>query len=154
MKHWRASIYDTPARRGAEVGYELELTFPEPPLEAAARYANTLDVLRHRAADRFFADPETFLDTRFPRDGANGAPSHVVLFDGTSRDAGMKRWLEKWGFEMHKRLFHAHFAVDRELQAEVLVFARPIAAREPEAPPRASPETPETRREENKQDEL
>jgi hypothetical protein len=58
----------------------------------------------------------------------------------------MKRWLEKWGFEVHKRLFHAHFAVDRELQAEVLVFARPVAAR--------YAETPETRREENKQDEL
>jgi hypothetical protein len=52
-------------------------------------------------------------------------------------------------------LFHAHFAVDRELQAEVLVFARPVAARYAEAPEtRASPETPETRREENKQDEL
>jgi hypothetical protein len=36
--------------------------------------------------------------------------------------------------------------VDRELQAEVLVFARPVAAR--------YAETPETRREENKQDEL
>ena len=61
-----ASIYDTPARRGAEVGYELELTFPEPPLEAAARYANTLDVLRHRAADRFFADRS---------EGAEASPS-------------------------------------------------------------------------------
>ena len=100
-------------------------------------------------ADRFFADPETFLDHRFPRDGANGAPSHVVLFDGTSRDAGMKRWLDKWGFETQKRLFHAHFAVDRELQAEVLVFARPVAARRAEAPPRASTEPPDARREGN-----
>ena len=53
----------------------------------------------------------------------------MVLFDGTSRDAGMRRWLEKWDFEVQKRLFHAHFAVDRELQAEVLVFARPEASR-------------------------
>ena len=80
-------------------------------------------------ADRFFADPETFLDRRFESgDGADERlPSHVVLFDGTSRDAGMRRWLDKWGFEVHERLFHAHFAVDRELQAEVLVFARPAA---------------------------
>ncbi len=121
-----------------------------PPASAEGRAEHEPD-----EADRFFADPETFLDTRFPRDGADGAPSHVVLFDGTSRDAGMKRWLEKWGFEVHKRLFHAHFAVDRELQAEVLVFARPVAARYAEAPEtRASPETPEARHEENKQDEL
>ena len=102
-------------------------------------------------ADRFFADPETFLDRRFESgDGADERlPSHVVLFDGTSRDAGMRRWLDKWGFEVHERLFHAHFAVDRELQAEVLVFARPAAARSAEAPPRAAPEPPDARREGN-----
>ena len=102
-------------------------------------------------ADRFFADPETFLDRRFESgDGADERlPSHVVLFDGTSRDAGMRRWLDKWGFEVHERLFHAHFAVDRELQAEVLVFARPAAARSAEAPPRAAPEPPDARRKGN-----
>ena len=101
-------------------------------------------------ADRFFADPETFLDHRFGSVGDDGAPSHVVLFDGTSRDAGMRRWLEKWDFEVQKRLFHAHFAVDRELQAEVLVFAR-AGGGEPRggASARLAGKTTETRREGN-----
>ena len=119
-----------------------------PPASAEGRGEHEPD-----EADRFFADPETFLDHRFGSVGDDGAPSHVVVFDGTSRDAGMRRWLEKWDFEVQKRLFHAHFAVDRELQAEVLVFARPEAARRAEAPPRGSPETTETRREGN-EDEL
>ena len=111
-----------------------------PPASAEGRGEHEPD-----EADRFFADPETFLDHRFGSVGDDGAPSHVVLFDGTSRDAGMRRWLEKWDFEVQKRLFHAHFAVDRELQAEVLVFARPEAASRAEASARLAGNNGDTR---------
>ena len=55
---------------------------------------------------------------------AGYVPSHVVMFNGTFAAPGMADWLASWGFTRRWDLFHAHFEVDRELQARVWVFAR------------------------------
>ena len=107
----------------------VPMTFLEcPPASIDGRNKNEPD-----EADVFFANPEAFLSNRFPRDtehcstdncSTDSAPSHVVMFDGTLNDPGFKNWLTHWGFDLTLNLFHAHFRVDRELQARVLVFKR------------------------------
>ena len=92
-----------------------------PPASVAGRTEGAPD-----EADLFFANPGPFLQSKFPLHDEHNAPSHVVMFDGTSRDPGVAQWLDERGFAMKKNLFHAHFAVDRELQARVLIFARQV----------------------------
>lgn len=50
-------------------------------------------------------------------------PSHVVMFNGTYEAPGVSDWLASWGFTRRWDIFHAHFEVDRELQARVWVGA-------------------------------
>ena len=92
-------------------------------------------------ADRFAADPGGFLRDAFgagpePEPGSGGGgrgessressvPSHVAMFDGAFGAPGVEAWLDAWGFRKALDEHHAHFAVDRERQARILMFARP-----------------------------
>ena len=55
------------------------------------------------------------------RAAAGYVPSHVVMFNGTYGTPGVSDWLASWGFTRRWDIFHAHFEVDRELQARVWV---------------------------------
>ncbi|XP_065861943.1 mannosyltransferase APTG1 isoform X2 [Euphorbia lathyris] len=69
-------------------------------------------------SDRFMMDPVSFtseLAKTWSR------PSHVVLFD--SEERVLKDLLISYSFREIKRFFHAHFKVDRDLQASVVVYA-------------------------------
>ncbi|KAK6127023.1 hypothetical protein DH2020_039239 [Rehmannia glutinosa] len=69
-------------------------------------------------SDRFLNDPFGFVTT-LARNWT--LPSHIVLFD--SQEKLLKEFLASHHFCEIKRLFHAHFKVDRELQASVVVYA-------------------------------
>ncbi|KAL8037257.1 hypothetical protein ABFX02_11G028400 [Erythranthe guttata] len=69
-------------------------------------------------SDRFLEDPFGFT-TKFVRNWT--APSHIVLFD--SQEKLLKEFLVSNNFYEIRRFFHAHFKVDRELQASVVVYA-------------------------------
>ncbi|CAA2957128.1 GPI mannosyltransferase 3 [Olea europaea subsp. europaea] len=49
------------------------------------------------------------------------SPSHIVPFD--SQEKLLKEFLVSLNFHEIKRFFHAHFKVDRELEASVMVYA-------------------------------
>ena len=104
-------------------------------------------------SERFLLHPGRFLEARYRRGWADdtgslmsasawstalgrrevevaratalNVPSHVVMFNGTYAAPGVSDWLHSWGFTRRADLFHAHFKVDRELQARVWVYARP-----------------------------
>ncbi|KAI5557159.1 hypothetical protein POPTR_018G098700v4 [Populus trichocarpa] len=68
-------------------------------------------------SDHFMMDPVSFV-TRM----TNGSlPSHVVLFD--SEEKLLRDFLISHSFTEIRRFFHAHFKVDRDLQASVVVYA-------------------------------
>ncbi|GAB2270224.1 hypothetical protein Dimus_005130 [Dionaea muscipula] len=69
-------------------------------------------------SDRFMMDPPGFA-TAFAKNWS--MPSHIVLFD--SEEPSLKDFLVYHSFVEVKRLFHAHFKVDRDLQASVVVYA-------------------------------
>ncbi|KAK6151508.1 hypothetical protein DH2020_014143 [Rehmannia glutinosa] len=69
-------------------------------------------------SDRFLNDPFRFV-TRLASNWT--LPSHIVLFD--SQEKLLKEFLASLHFYEIKRFFHAHFKVDRELQASVVVYA-------------------------------
>ncbi|GMI89136.1 abnormal pollen tube guidance 1 [Hibiscus trionum] len=68
-------------------------------------------------SDRFMMDPVTF-STDFARNWSH--PSHIVLFDSEERH--LKDFLVSHSFKEVRRFFHAHFKVDRDLQASVVVY--------------------------------
>ena len=87
-------------------------------------------------ADRFWTNPGAFLEARYGRapgegEGRSGRettppPSHVVAYDSTvSSRPGFDAWLSRWKFRRVVDVHHAHFAVDREKQGRVWMFARP-----------------------------
>ena len=63
-------------------------------------------------------------EVEIARATAEYVPSHVVMFNGTHDAPGVSDWLVSWGFRRRWDIFHAHFEVDRELQARVWVYAR------------------------------
>ncbi|KAH6794413.1 Alg9-like mannosyltransferase family [Perilla frutescens var. hirtella] len=69
-------------------------------------------------SDRFLEDPVGFA-TKLARNWS--PPSHIVLFD--SQEELLKEFLVSHHFKERRRFFHAHFKVDRELQASVVVYA-------------------------------
>ncbi|KAG8372474.1 hypothetical protein BUALT_Bualt12G0069900 [Buddleja alternifolia] len=69
-------------------------------------------------SDKFLADPIGFA-AALARNWS--LPSHIVLFD--SQERLLKEFLISNHFQEIKRFFHAHFKVDRELQASILVYA-------------------------------
>ncbi|XP_051142628.1 mannosyltransferase APTG1 isoform X2 [Andrographis paniculata] len=68
-------------------------------------------------SDQFLANPLDFA-TRFAQNWTR--PSHIVLFD--SQENLLKEFLHSHNFSEIKRFFHAHFKVDRELQASIVVY--------------------------------
>ncbi|KAL9339450.1 hypothetical protein Peur_068465 [Populus x canadensis] len=69
-------------------------------------------------SDHFMMDPVSFVSTLM----TNGSlPSHVVLFD--SEEKLLRDFLISHSFIEIRRFFHAHFKVDRDLQASVVVYA-------------------------------
>ncbi|GAB4845153.1 Mannosyltransferase aptg1 [Ancistrocladus abbreviatus] len=69
-------------------------------------------------SDRFMMDPLGFA-SEFAKNWS--LPSHIVLFD--SEERLLKDFLISHSFGEVKRFFHAHFKVDRELQASVVLYA-------------------------------
>ncbi|KAK6942377.1 GPI mannosyltransferase [Dillenia turbinata] len=68
-------------------------------------------------SDRFLADPVGFA---FEMEKSWSTPSHIVLFE--SEETHLKEFLISRSFKEVKRFFHAHFKVDRDLQASVVVY--------------------------------
>ncbi|CAI9782990.1 unnamed protein product [Fraxinus pennsylvanica] len=69
-------------------------------------------------SDQFLMDPVGFA-TEYAKKWS--LPSHIVLFD--SQQKQLKEFLVSHNFHEIKRFFHAHFKVDRELQASIIVYA-------------------------------
>ncbi|KAA8522802.1 hypothetical protein F0562_009225 [Nyssa sinensis] len=69
-------------------------------------------------SDRFMMDPAGFA-SEFAKNWT--LPSHIVLFD--SEEKLLKDFLGLHSFQEIRRFFHAHFKVDRDLQASVVVYA-------------------------------
>ncbi|KAH7569299.1 hypothetical protein JRO89_XS06G0140200 [Xanthoceras sorbifolium] len=69
-------------------------------------------------SDRFMMDPVGFASVIVK----NGTlPSHIVLFESEERP--LRDLLVSYSFREIQRFFHAHFKVDRDLQASVVVYA-------------------------------
>ncbi|CAB4292832.1 unnamed protein product [Prunus armeniaca] len=68
-------------------------------------------------SDHFMIDPVGFA-SEFAKNWS--LPSHIVLFD--SEEKLLKDFLISHSFKEIKRFFHAHFKVDRDLQASVVVY--------------------------------
>ncbi|GAV56763.1 Glyco_transf_22 domain-containing protein [Cephalotus follicularis] len=69
-------------------------------------------------SDRFMMDPVGFA-TEFASSWS--VPSHIVLFE--SEEILLRDFLSSHSFREIRRFFHAHFKVDRNLQASVVVYA-------------------------------
>lgn len=69
-------------------------------------------------SDQFLNDPLGFA-MKLARNWTQ--PSHIVLFD--SQEKPLKEFLVSHHYYEVRRFFHAHFKVDRELQASVVVYA-------------------------------
>ncbi|WOL05414.1 GPI mannosyltransferase 3 isoform X1 [Canna indica] len=69
-------------------------------------------------SDRFMMDPPGFVLSMFKN---ISLPSHIVLFG--SEESQLRELLISYSFKEVKRFFHAHFKVDRDLQASVVVYS-------------------------------
>ncbi|KAH7860863.1 hypothetical protein Vadar_018888 [Vaccinium darrowii] len=69
-------------------------------------------------SDSFMMDPVGFA-AEFAKNWS--LPSHIVLFD--SQEKLLKDFLASHSFQEKRRFFHAHFKVDRDLQASVVVYS-------------------------------
>ncbi|XVF34305.1 hypothetical protein REPUB_Repub18cG0048100 [Reevesia pubescens] len=69
-------------------------------------------------SDRFMMDPVGF-GVDFAKNWSH--PSHIVLFD--SEEKQLRKFLVLHSFKEVRRFFHAHFKVDRDLQASVVLYA-------------------------------
>ncbi|PSS08222.1 GPI mannosyltransferase [Actinidia chinensis var. chinensis] len=69
-------------------------------------------------SDRFMMDPVSFA-SEFARNWS--LPSHIVLFD--SEEKLLTDFLIAHSFEEKRRFFHAHFKVDRDLQASMVLYS-------------------------------
>lgn len=68
-------------------------------------------------SDRFMMNPVAFTKD-FVKNWS--MPSHIVLFD--AQEKLLKDLLISLSFHEERRFFHAHFKVDRDLQAEVVLY--------------------------------
>ncbi|CAI8611283.1 unnamed protein product [Vicia faba] len=70
-------------------------------------------------SDRFMTDPVSFMSKL-----ANNwsFPSHIVLFD--PEEQKLRSFLSSFDYREEKRFFNAHFKVDRDLQASIVVYVR------------------------------
>lgn len=69
-------------------------------------------------SDRFMMDPVGFVTDMFRN---SSLPSHIVLY--SSEEGHLREFLISHSFREVARFFHAHFKVDRDLQASVTVYA-------------------------------
>lgn len=69
-------------------------------------------------SDQFMMDPIGFVK-EFAKTWS--VPSHIVIF--SSQEQLLKEFLVSHNFHEVKRFFHAHFKVDRDLQASVVLYA-------------------------------
>ncbi|CAL5198442.1 unnamed protein product [Lathyrus oleraceus] len=72
-------------------------------------------------SDRFMTDPVSFM-SKFANNSS--FPSHIVLFE--SEEQKLRSSLISFDYREEKRFFNAHFKVDRDLQASVVVYVRII----------------------------
>ncbi|XP_058754811.1 mannosyltransferase APTG1 isoform X2 [Vicia villosa] len=70
-------------------------------------------------SDRFMMDPVSFM-SKFANNWS--LPSHIVLFD--SEEQKLRSFLISFDYREEKRFFNAHFKVDRDLQASIVVYVR------------------------------
>ncbi|CAK8564240.1 unnamed protein product [Lathyrus sativus] len=70
-------------------------------------------------SDRFMKDPVSFM-SKFANNWS--LPSHIVLFD--SEEQKLRSFLISLDYREEKRFFNAHFKVDRDLQASIVVYVR------------------------------
>ncbi|KAM1519977.1 hypothetical protein ACFX15_022233 [Malus domestica] len=68
-------------------------------------------------SDQFMMDPVSFT-SELAKNWS--LPSHIVVFD--SEEKQLRAFLISHSFKKIKRFFHAHFKVDRDLQASVVVY--------------------------------
>ncbi|CAL1376987.1 unnamed protein product [Linum trigynum] len=68
-------------------------------------------------SDRFMIDPVGFME-EFSKNWS--LPSHIVLFK--SQEQLLRDFLVLHSFRESQRFFHAHFKVDRDLQASVVIY--------------------------------
>ncbi|KAI0531492.1 hypothetical protein KFK09_001048 [Dendrobium nobile] len=68
-------------------------------------------------SDQFMANPAGFVSEMFQH---ISLPSHIVVFD--SQEKKFEEILTLFSFREEKRFFHAHFKVDRDLQASIAVY--------------------------------
>ncbi|KAL5548873.1 hypothetical protein UlMin_004104 [Ulmus minor] len=68
-------------------------------------------------SDRFMVDPVGFV-SEYTKNWS--IPSHIVLFE--SEEKRLRDFLISHSFREATRFFHAHFKVDRDLQASVVVY--------------------------------
>ncbi|KAF4383844.1 hypothetical protein G4B88_016277 [Cannabis sativa] len=69
-------------------------------------------------SDRFMMDPVDFT-SEYAKNWS--LPSHIVLYE--PEEKLLRDFLVSHSFRQEKRFFHAHFKVDRDLQASVVVYA-------------------------------
>lgn len=69
-------------------------------------------------SDQFMMDPSGFA-SKLAKNWS--LPSHIILFD--SQEEPLKDFLALHSFQERRRFFHAHFKVDRDLQASVVLYS-------------------------------
>ncbi|XP_042472701.1 mannosyltransferase APTG1 [Zingiber officinale] len=74
-------------------------------------------------SDFFLMDPHAFALSMFKN--STIFPSHIVLF--SSEEPYLRELLISYSFTEVRRFFHAHFKVDRDLQASVVVYSQAIS---------------------------
>eukprot|EP00897_Mesotaenium_endlicherianum_P002325 jgi/Mesen1/211/ME1139601C07579 len=90
-------------------------------------------------SDTFLNNPAAFAATWHPfvSPDADAWPSHLAMFD--FQEAQLQAFLSVHGYLQKHRFFHAHFPVDRELQASVALYVRNSSCSSPhkhgQAPP-------------------
>ncbi|CAJ2649668.1 unnamed protein product [Trifolium pratense] len=70
-------------------------------------------------SDCYMMDPVSFM-SKYAKDWSH--PSHIVLFD--SEEQKLRSFLISFDYREGKRFFNAHFKVDRDLQASIVVYVR------------------------------
>ncbi|KAF7838088.1 GPI mannosyltransferase 3 isoform X1 [Senna tora] len=68
-------------------------------------------------SDRFLMDPVAFV-SEYAKTWSQ--PSHIVLYD--SEEKKLRNYLMSLDYREEKRFFNAHFKVDRDLQASIVVY--------------------------------
>lgn len=72
-------------------------------------------------SDRFMSNPVGFVSTMLEN---SSLPSHLVMFE--SEEKHLRELLVSHSYKEVKRFFHAHFKVDRDLQASVVIYSSTI----------------------------